>query len=76
MNPSAGKGSGRLHARQQVSDKQMQDNWDKAFGKKVKCPECDSTDVHSVWVEPEHGLPEYEWCECYACDHDWNECAR
>ena len=28
-----GKGSGRLHARQQCSDDEMQSNWDRAFGK-------------------------------------------
>lgn len=58
MNPSAGKGSGRLHARQQVSDKQMQDNWDKAFPKKAEpelyCPQCgeDTDRLHEGYCEP------------------------
>ena len=36
MNPTNGKGSGRLHARTKVSGEQMQSNWDKAFPPKKK----------------------------------------
>lgn len=72
---SGGKGSGRLHARQQVSDEQMQANWDKAFSK-VKCPECGSKDVELNWIEATFAAPEWQQGECIACEHIWNECAR
>lgn len=59
MNQQNGKGSGRLHARQQVSDEQMQANWDKAFSK-VKCPECGSTEVELTWIDSIGAMPEWQ----------------
>lgn len=44
--------------------------------KKVSCPECESKDVISIWMEGTAAVPEYELCECWHCDHEWNECAR
>lgn len=76
MNPQNGKGPERLHARQQVSNEQMQANWDKAFGKKITCPKCQSTEVSTIWVEGSAAVPEYEWAQCESCGNDWNECAR
>ena len=36
MNPTNGKGSGRYHARTKISNDQMQNNWDRIFGKKTE----------------------------------------
>jgi hypothetical protein len=36
MNPTNGKGSGRLHDRTKLSDEEMQVKWDRIFGKKDK----------------------------------------
>ena len=73
LTGEGGKGSAR---RKGANDQAYKDNFDAIFGKKLDCPKCGSQDVHSIWIEPEHALPECEWCECYACEHEWNECAR
>ena len=59
MNPTNGKGSSRLHARQQLSDEEMQENWNKAFPKRK--PES---------KEPDECERENLGSECHSCEKE------
>lgn len=67
----AGKGSAR---RKGANDKAYADGYDAIFGKKVRCPKCNSANVSTMWRESSIG--EWEHAECEACGNEWNESAR